>query len=506
MSTILQLTKDGEEYQVAVLPPEKVVHFLDNIRIPNAIRQAVLSRLNEASALATYLVRSPKGRIVEEDISTSEIDLGEILTKLGQIIYRSYVPPRARDYLRSLKSEFLEVSTNDIEIPWELMHDGNQFLSLKYAMGRTVQTKIMIPTRHPEVRGKIDILFISDPLDNLPQAREEVKIIQEKLQKYVDAFEIDILKGRDATVDKLIEKLLSRNFEIIHYAGHVEYNPDRPEESLLLLHDGGVTAKYMHSVIEYPPVLIFMNACSSAKATNIDELQYQNELTGLGNAFIASGVSAYIGALWSIHDKPAAEFAVTFYKNLAEGKCVGDALKAAKQISFLKYGKQNITWASFILYGDPKTTLLQFKEQKLRIELGKNVEVENLFIRRIEFGDQVAEVFNNVRRAFNKVSKAPHNINLRVVAEGEPKLKEDFKKGRRVRIENFIVEVHGDRKSVAEFLKKLAQIHIFWYEGYGHVDDPINYFLECNEHYKPVEWWKVPGIIDRIEDILEREV
>ena len=503
MSTILQLTKDGDTYQVAVLPPEKVVHFLDYVRVPNAIRQSVLYRLEETSAWTTRVMRSLKGVVVEKKASTQNVDLDVFLTRLGQIIYRSYVPPRARDYLRNLRSEFLEVSTNDVELPWELMHDGEQFLGLKYSMGRTVQTKTMIPAKCPEIRsGKIDVLFISDPLNNLPQASEEVETIQREMEDYSDVFDLDVIKGSDATVDNLIEKLLSKHFEIIHYAGHVEYNPDIPEESVFLLNDGVITAKYIYSVLENPPILIFMNACSSAKSTNIDEINYQNELTGLGNAFIASGVCAYIGALWPIHDKPAAEFAIDFYKNLAEGKCVGDALKISKRNSFEKHGRENITWASFVLYGDPKTTLLEFQEQKIHVELGKNIDVENMFTRRIEFGDQVSEVFNNIRRAFNKVKKILPNPNLKVIAEGQSRLKEDLRKGRRFRIENFTVEACGDKKAVAEFLKRLAQIHIFWYEGYSHVEDPIKYFLECNLQYKPVEWWKVPGIIDHVEDII----
>jgi hypothetical protein len=506
MSAILQLTKDGDECHVAILPSGKVVHFLDKIRIPSSIRRATLAKLDEASVIAAYFVRSGKGITVEKEISSLDIDIGATLTKLGQTIYKSYIPPLARDYLRNLKLEFLEVSTNDVEIPWELMHDGDNFLCLKYAMGRAVQTKIRIPTQHPEVRDKITILFISDPLGNLPQAQEEVKIIVGELQKYSDMFEIDILEGKDASIDKVVEKLLTTHYEVIHYAGHVEYNADKPEESVLLLYDNGVTAKYVHNIIEFPPVLVFMNACSSAKATSMDQLPYQGELIGLGDAFIASGVSAYIGALWPIHDKPSAEFAITFYKSLAEGKCVGVALREAKRTSYLKYGRKNITWAAFILYGDPRTKLLQLKEQKIRIELGKSFKVNDPFERKIEFGDQVAEVINNIRRAFNRAQKSLGEINLRVVAEGELKLKEDFKKGRRMRVENFTLEIYGDRRSAAEFLKKLAQIHIFWYEGYSHVDDPVKYFLKINKDYKPVEWWKVPGIIDHIEDILNEKI
>jgi CHAT domain-containing protein len=120
------------------------------------------------------------------------------------------------------------------------MHDGQNFLCLKYVVGRTTQTNASFPLIEAESKGRIDILFISDPTEELPSARTEVSRIMENVRS--DFIAADVLEGKNATIDRLIELLMSKEherLEVLHFAGHVEYNKEKPEESSILLNDDG---------------------------------------------------------------------------------------------------------------------------------------------------------------------------------------------------------------------------------------------------------------------------
>jgi CHAT domain-containing protein/ribosomal protein L32 len=142
--------------------------------------------------------------------------------------------------------------------------------------------------------------------------------------------------------------------EVLHFAGHVDYNKEKPEETSILLNDGKVTAKYLHDLIEAPPVLVFMNACSSAKESEVSYSEWQGQLTGLASAFIKAGVGAYIGTSWPVLDEPAADLAIEFYKGLHDGKSMGAALSDAQRNLLKSRGPLDLTWAAFTLFGDPR--------------------------------------------------------------------------------------------------------------------------------------------------------
>jgi hypothetical protein len=98
----------------------------------------------------------------------------------------------------------------------------------------------------------------------------------------------------------------------------------------------------------------FLNACQTAltDSWNLDE-NFNVRLFNLANVFILSGVRHYIGTFWEILDEPSRRFAVEFYQNMLSGHCVGEALRLARLGQITEYGEEKITWAGYLLYGDP---------------------------------------------------------------------------------------------------------------------------------------------------------
>ena len=62
-------------------------------------------------------------------------------------------------------------------------------------------------------------------------------------------------------------------------------------------------------------------------------------------------------ALWPVYDRPAAEFAIEFYNRVLEGHMIGEAMRQARRVIRDRHPGQ-ITWASFVLYGDPTFRLV----------------------------------------------------------------------------------------------------------------------------------------------------
>jgi len=502
----LHISKSNDEYFFLLNDPSRRTSLLrEKLTIPNSARGRINRKL-DALLSDIGLLRS-----VQE---TAQREEGEIVSQktaeFGSLIFKYMIPLTFRNYLEQLTSKNVVISTNDIEIPWELLFDGEKFLCLECGVGRKVQSKIQFEETQRRENAKPRALFIVDPTEELPDAEREVTHIIQHI-KNMGLMEINCLKQKDATAENLLELVEEQPFDILHYAGHAEFDAKSPEESCLVLHDETITASYILQVMANPPKLAFINACSSATTTHIEYLETHGKLTGMATAFLTSGVDAYIGTLWPVHDEVASELAIAFYEKIFKGKTVGLALRDAKKNVFSKHGNLTNTWASFVLYGEPCLLIIAPQERKTQLQEltkikleEKTGELEEFFNRKIEFYNQVGEVFDNVKRAFKLTKNTLSNkINLQVEAKGLPVFVEKDKKiiKKRINVEEFTLCIYGDKRAAAHFIKHLAQLHILWYKGFDEVSDAVEHFIKTNELYNPQDWWKVPGYIEDIEDI-----
>src|SRR5262249_34621146 len=73
---------------------------------------------------------------------------------------------------------------------------------------------------------------------------------------------------------------------------------------------------------------------------------------------LLAGVPNYIGTFWVVHDEESVSFAAAFYGSVASGASLGAALQHARQVSLADQHQEHLTWASYVLYGDPAVRLL----------------------------------------------------------------------------------------------------------------------------------------------------
>jgi hypothetical protein len=76
-------------------------------------------------------------------------------------------------------------------------------------------------------------------------------------------------------------------------------------------------------------------------------------LQGLTEPFLEAGAAAVMATLWQIGDRSAAPFVERFYRQLATGISVGDALHRAKR-GALDDGVSPSVWAAFTITGDER--------------------------------------------------------------------------------------------------------------------------------------------------------
>ena len=285
-----------------------------------------------------------------------DLDIVTRLRKMGQTFRDELFTENIKKKIRESEAEHLTISLDDqlVQIPWELLHDGKQFLCQRFSMGRLVKTRQSTAgTRMRILDRPLKTLILADPEYNLESARREGKEISNfmnKRQELVSA----VFRTEDITTDSVGSKL--KNFDMVHFAGHSEYNRENPAESGWRLSDGVLNAgEFMQmSQSGIMPVLVFSNACQSARTEEWTlKTHFHNEIFGLANALLLSGVKHYIGTSWEILDEPGRTFALEFYNHLFAGLNVGEAMRRARIALINIYGEESLVWASYILYGDP---------------------------------------------------------------------------------------------------------------------------------------------------------
>lgn len=353
-------------------PEDDDIDYVVILRVPRAsathavsVRSTrTLSRSDfEHIRMLTRRVGAAEGRrarrITPAEPQSVRADSGDVcreLQTLGDLIYRLVIPRNLRDELERELGGQVTITTNEQELPWELVRLHDTHLALRSAVARMPLgwTMPRLGRARREGRRVRFLLWHADPDGDLPGAAAEVRTIREGLDRdWSDRIEVEVIGPDDATGWLLNERLVSGDYDIVHFAGHARFDLDQPERSGLLLKDDVFTAGKIEQLVAGQP-LVFLNACESSRTANEPEersyLGHQSE--GLASAFLYGGAVACVGSRWPVFDRSAGEFAVAFYKHLLEGNIVGEALRLAREESYAARGDE-VTWATYALYGDP---------------------------------------------------------------------------------------------------------------------------------------------------------
>ncbi len=174
---------------------------------------------------------------------------------------------------------------------------------------------------------------------DLPFAEREVNAIKRNFTN------MTVFYGKEATKANFMENALSS--EIIHFAGHGEFDAINPAQSrLLLAKNENLTVEDLFG-LKTRAALVTLSACE----TGLGRLSAGDEIVGFNRAIFFSGAESIISSLWRVSDVASAITVKRFYRGLANGLSRAEALQQAQLIT-KKYYNHPAYWSAFKLSGD----------------------------------------------------------------------------------------------------------------------------------------------------------
>ncbi|MCM8789782.1 MAG: tetratricopeptide repeat protein [Candidatus Omnitrophica bacterium] len=290
----------------------------------------------------------------------------ENLKKTAHLLWNNLLSRSVKDKLKNPRIFDLILSIDEelIDIPWELLYDGSEFLCLKFNLGRVIRTAYEnSPFQYRSVPSIPKMLILANPTGDLSAAYLEGLNIRNRFDRQRKRVHISF---KSTSIDRMFVKRNICDYDIVHFAGHCEYDLRDPKNSGWVLNDGRFCPSDILKLGESTalPSLIFSNACHSAEnPPAANDADYRERNYGLASAFLFSGVRHYIGTIRKIEDPASFSFAKEFYAHLLVGKSVGECVRFARLSLMKEFGIKAIPWASYLLYGDPNFVL--FKAQAI---------------------------------------------------------------------------------------------------------------------------------------------
>lgn len=313
------------------------------------------------TSLQTYL------NTLDEMVYSSGSDrsaLGDWLVGLvgiGKDLFDLIVPDDIQSEIRSWKeNSIVGISTEESWIPWELFHDGSNFVCRRFVLYRLPRSSHdSDDTRKNDLRNRPD----DDGGESRLAIRKILNVIggnlsDQSIKRLENMFEFaenrcGILNLRAKGISELVE--MSQDTDLFHFTCHGKH----PQGKLAYLQISREHADVLASNLLLSSVtelsvkngsLVFLNTCRSESA----QLLFR-EFASFGWKFYEKGAQLCIGTLMSIPQSGAIGFSEEFYRNLLVRKL--PAYQALAETRERLIGEGQYFPLFYCVYGDPSLTL-----------------------------------------------------------------------------------------------------------------------------------------------------
>lgn len=271
----------------------------------------------------------------------------EWLRGKGTQLWIEFIPEKLQELFWQERSNITKITvlSSGDPVPWELLYpaapgeapdENTGFLGEAFGLTRWRFGKVAVDHLN---NGRVCFVL---PNGAPKEAMAEVDNLKQ------------IVGGNSVTVGNLNELrpvLKSREFGILHFACHNRFQLAQPPTgSRIDMSDGFFepsTLVNFRNKFDRP--FVFMNACRTDGVA-----PSYTRLTGWAGSFLDTGAGAFVGSLWEVRDKSAAQFASTFYQHL-RNETLGDAMRAARE-SISSIGGDP-TWLAYSTYGDANASI-----------------------------------------------------------------------------------------------------------------------------------------------------
>jgi len=389
----------SERFRARILL-EKVVRQHGLMRRTPAVPRLVdvQSSLQPDQALVSYLVWSPVPRtfwpytrghswaivITRDRISAVRIAQGEALqpavrawTQLldsrvkgieggSRQLYRDILQPVLAVLPPEVRSLVIVPDGPLHRIPFDALSEsgGPPYVAQRYAVGIAPSVAIWLHLRlRPRSDPGVALAFAATSEGRVLDAAEtrgEIRPGQlaplsharDEAEEAVKAFPAGSLlfSGTAATVGQLTPSALKR-VSLVHFAVHGVMDPKEPDQSFLLLapssSDPGVLRLADIPRFDWSGKTVVLSACE----TSTGAFRIGEGVLSLARGFFAGGATTVIGTLSRVRDDDQYTFFKHFYRELASGVPVQDAVTMAKR-ALIEAGAPPAAWANVVLLGD----------------------------------------------------------------------------------------------------------------------------------------------------------
>lgn len=271
--------------------------------------------------------------------------------EIGKAAFRLYLPLRAQEFMRSQRDCAVQLSTDWTDVPWELLHDGTEFLCLSRPIARRPRMLREPQKYQPQPGGPVRALVIGDPQGDMPGAAVEAQAVGELLRE--KGVEVDLLVGPvQASANEFSIRLGSdKRYDLIHFAGHGYFDEHLPQHSGLLFADGALLAEELERGLN-SRALLFLNTCSVGRSKATESIAgFQGRfMEQLATSVLLGGAVGCLAPMWDIEDAVSQDFVLAFYHEILMRQPLGEAVRLAR-VAVRDKGPDY--WAAWVLYGNP---------------------------------------------------------------------------------------------------------------------------------------------------------
>lgn len=225
-----------------------------------------------------------------------------------------------KDRLRGIRIRLRFDDPSVGSVPWELLYwptrDTYFAASPQTALERYLEVPDLI--RQPQVRPPISVLVVCPAVQDLDTETEVENLF--RVMDGLDHVEAVLLDG-EVTAARVRATLDTRDFQILHFIGHGGVDEQGP---FLVLADSGPEAtlddqQLAHVLGAHEPLqLVVLNSCQGAEGSP------EGLFVGMAQRLVSRGLPAVLAMQYSIYDKVAHRFSLTFYRTLLTGRARGD--------------------------------------------------------------------------------------------------------------------------------------------------------------------------------------
>lgn len=188
-------------------------------------------------------------------------------------------------------------------------------------------------------------LSLSDELGPLPHARAEAGALARRLGPTTN-----VHVGASATEARV--KQATSEHALLHFASHAVLDEAFPERTAIVLAPGsdaedGLLQMREIGRLDLAGAAVVLASCSSGSGTVVGG----EGPIGLARAFFVAGARTVVASLWRVRDDETRAFFGAFYRHIARGRSVEQAVRAA-QNELREAGAPAAAWAGFVVLGD----------------------------------------------------------------------------------------------------------------------------------------------------------